>query len=515
MKTIFIMKNLAFHLNRFIFLALLVLGLLTMKCNSPEPPKKKKPNLLFIWTDEQRANTMSAYGNNIIKTPNLNKLAEEGIVFKNAYVTQPVCTPSRSSVMTGLYPHTNGCVANNIPLNKSIQTFPLLLQDSDYQTAYMGKWHLGNEIFAQQGFNQWISIEDEYSNYYSADRDKNSKSSYYHWLIEKGYLADGKNNSFSRSFAVSLPIENCKPAFLSEQACNYLEENRGNPFILYVNFLEPHMPFNGPLDSLYSPGEVTIPPNLQDLLDHNDPLRYRLKREYCMQKYGDTEAEMRQLIARYWGLVSQVDLSVGKILNKLKELGLDENTIVVFTSDHGDMMGAHFMVEKQVMFEDAVKVPFLLKIPFLKDVQKQISQRISQIDLVPTLLDLMGGKVPENLQGKSLVPLISGKEVKEDCIFIEWNPDRNYRNGINDDTKMASEEDIQRVGTSSSRAVITQDGWKLCLSEKDKSQLYNLNNDPYETTNLFPDPQFSVIIKELSLKIREWQIKTDDKLELK
>jgi arylsulfatase A-like enzyme len=132
--------------------------------------KGRKPNLLFIWTDEQRADTMAVYGNRKIRVPNFNKLAAESIVFRNAYVTQPVCTPNRAAVMTGLWPHTSGLVTNNIPLPKETRCLNELIDDPDYRTAYMGKWHLGDEIFAQHGFEEWVSMEDGYSSYYAKER---------------------------------------------------------------------------------------------------------------------------------------------------------------------------------------------------------------------------------------------------------------------------------------------------------------------------------------------------------
>jgi len=123
------------------------------------PEKRRKPNLLVLWTDEQRADTLAVYGNRRIHTPHLNRLATQSFVFRDAYVSQPVCTPSRATVMTGLYPHQCGCTANNIPLRADTPCLPELLADPDYATGYMGKWHLGDEIFAQHGFREWVSIE--------------------------------------------------------------------------------------------------------------------------------------------------------------------------------------------------------------------------------------------------------------------------------------------------------------------------------------------------------------------
>ncbi len=490
----------------------LLLGLLIVNNNTYG--QKRRPNLLFIMADELKYNTMAVYGNHIIQTPNMDRLANESVVFMKAYVTQPVCTASRSSIITGLYPHTTGCTANNIPLNDNVPAFPVLLDKPEYKTAFMGKWHLGDELFPQHGFEKWVSIEDIYSNHFGENRNKDAKSDYYHWLVNKGFKPDTKKRTFSRKFEAGLTIKDSKPSFLAEEACRYLEENKSNPFVLYVSFLEPHMPFTGPLDHMYNPADVSVPQNLNDSLDENDPLFYRLKRERNIIDYGSSEADIRKLIARYWGLVSEVDEYIGKIINKLKQLGLYDNTIIVLTSDHGDMMGAHHMVEKQVMFEEAVRVPLLLKGPDMH--QKEIiQQRVSLIDLVPTLLDIMDAKVPSDLQGKSFTPMINGEKRKNNYVYIEWNPDKNPESNFLKDTKLASADEIKRVGTASFRTVISPDGWKLCLSDKDKNQLYNLNTDSLETTNLYYNPMYKKVVTDLSNKIKEWQVETGDRVVLK
>ncbi len=451
---------------------------------------KRKPNLLFIWTDEQRYNTMAAYGNEKIRTPNMNRLADKSVVFKKAYVTQPVCTPARSSVMTGMWPHQNGCLKNNIPLPKETKCLPELLNDPEYRSAYMGKWHLGDEIFLQHGFDEWVSIEDNYIAHYSEGRDRNLRSDYHHFLARKGYKP-GKRGTFGRSFAASLPIEECKPKFLEMRACDFLRGNRGNPFVLYINFLEPHMPFTGPLDDMYDPDEIDLPENFKDPLEDNEPLRYRQKRESCRKKYGMDEKSMRKLIARYYGLVSQVDRSVGRILETLEELGLSDNTIVVYTSDHGDMMGAHGMVEKGVMYEESARVPWLMHIPQLGTEGHIVQQPVSHIDIVPTILDAMGKtQASAGLPGRSLIPLMKGGKPARDHVFIEWN------------TASPKQETI--------RTVVSPDGWKLCLADKDKSQLFNLNRDPFETTNLFYDGKHQDVIARLTERIRAWQMATED-----
>ncbi len=474
-----------------------------------EFPRGKKPNLLFIWTDEQRADTMAAYGNRTIHTPSLNRLASQSIVFRNAYVTQPVCTPNRSAVMTGLWPHTTGCIRNNIPLPASVRCLPELLEDSEYCTAYMGKWHLGDEIFPQHGFEEWVAIEDNYGKYYSEGRDRSKRSDYHHFLIEKGYQPDS-GTRFSRAFAARRPIEHCKPKFLEIKACDFLRRHRKGPFILYINFLEPHMPFFGPLDDEHDPEQVSLPSNFADPLEENEPLRYRVIREYCRAKYGESEKDIRELIARYWGLVSQVDRSVGAILRTLEELGLADDTIVVYTSDHGDMMGSHHMVEKSVMYEEAVRVPWLVRIPRLRGAGRFVQSRVSHIDMVPTLLELLRQKPDDRLPGRSLLPLIAGESIAQDHVFIEWNPNSGAVKVKKGGSELASGEELRRVENERTRAVISPDGWKLCLSDTEKCQLFDLTRDPGETTNLFGSAKYHDTVSRLRDKVHHWQESVGD-----
>lgn len=472
--------------------------------------RAKKPNLLFLWTDEQQAGTMAAYGNRKIHAPNLNRLAGESVVFERAYVTQPVCTPSRSTVMTGHWPHANGCTANNIPLRPDTACLPELLNDPDYRSAYMGKWHLGDEIFRQHGFDEWVSIEDNYGKYYGPRRDRSKRSDYHHFLIEKGCKPD-KGGVFSRGFAAKRPIGQCKPKFLEMKACEFLRRNRGRPFVLHVNFLEPHMPFYGPLDDEHDPSEIELPGNFTDPLEDNEPLRYRMRRAECRARYGKTAKKIRDLIRKYWGLVTQVDRSVGAILKTLADLGLADDTIVVYTSDHGDMMGSHGLVAKAVMYEESSRVPWLMRIPQLGRTSRLVTQPVSHIDLVPTLLALMQKRRDKSLPGQSLLPLINGGKVEQDHVFIEWHPGQGtpslkYARGL------AGEDKAKRACRESTRAVVSPDGWKLCLSDLDKCQLFNLKEDPLEITNLFDSGRHGNVIRRLTGKIHAWQKSVGDKV---
>lgn len=481
------------------------------------PSSRRKPNLLFLWTDEQRADTIDVYGNRRIQSPNLAKLAQESIVFRNAYVSQPVCTPSRATVMTGLWPHQSGCTQNNIALPEKTPTLPELVADGDYRTGYFGKWHLGDEIFAQHGFEEWRSIEDMYWSYYREGRDTEQKSDYHHWLKSLGYEPDTDRSDFSRGFAAGLPIEHCKPKFLEKETCAFLRRHRDEPFMLFVNFLEPHMPFTGPLNSLHRLDEVELPPNFDDPLEENEPETYRQRvRRYTDGLYaGEFDltqvSEWRRLVAHYWGLVSQVDRSVGIILEELERLGLADHTLVVFTSDHGDMMASHRLIEKSIMYQEALRVPWLMRIPDRPRRQYIVEGHVSQIDLVPTLLELLGKDPRQDLPGRSLVPLLKEQTPAAEPVFVQWNAPQEMQKGRN---PAGAYRNADRVQGPCSRAVITPEGWKLCLHDSDRNQLFNLAKDPGETTNLYDRAESRQIIRELDGHIRNWQERIGDSLQM-
>jgi len=452
-----------------------------------------KPNLLFIWTDQQRADTMAAYGNHRYRVPALNRLAAESVVFQRCYVTQPVCTPSRSSVMTGWWPHRTGCVRNNIPLPASIKTLPELLGDSAYRTAYMGKWHLGDEHFAQHGFERWVSIEDIYNQYFSPGRDRASRSSYHHFLLKLGYKPDG-NNQFSRRFATTVPVEHSKPSFLAQEAVKFILEHRREPWILYVNTLEPHTPFSSALNDLHSEEEAPLPPNYPGIPEGPEPAWYKARRKQFIERKTEgfdlrTPEGWKRMHRNYAGLCSLVDQAFARILWALEVSGQAENTIVVHTSDHGEMMGAHSLMAKSVMYEEAVRVPLLLRAPFRIPRPRQVACPVSHVDLVPTLLELMNVRDP-GLDGQSLLGYLSGDRMPGD-VFIEWTADPSE-------------------GGPNGRAVVTPDGWKLVLHDNDVSMLFDRNRDPLEMRNLYGAPE----TKQLRAKIEAWQRKTQDKLAL-
>jgi len=482
----------------------------------------RRPNLLFLYTDEQAFNTLAAYGNQRIQMPNLNRLAGQSVVFDRAYVTQPVCTPSRSTLLTGLYPHTNGCTANNVPLRGETPCLPEMLANGRYVTGHFGKWHLGDELFAQHGFDQWVSIEDMYNRYFGEGRDPDATSSYHDFLIANGFCpANGER--FGRGQAARLPEAMGKPAFLARRASAFIRAHQAAPFILYVNFLEPHMPYFGPRDDQYDPAEVPLPANFDAEPGAAQPLKTRVFAEAYRQRGHSgmplrTREDWQRIIANYWGLCSLVDTHVGIILDTVEACGLGDNTIVVFTSDHGDMMGSHRLLAKCVMFEEAIRVPLMIRLPG-RDRGKHVRGPVSQIDIVPTLLDLLGGAAPGHLQGESLREIIEGRYVsRERNVFVEWN---GSDTGVVGDAAgtvrmpgrfsgVVSRDDLAGAVTDPVRTVITHDGWKLNQSPRGEHELYNLTRDPGETENLFGQEKYESVIDRLSDMIRQWRKRTGD-----
>ena len=417
------------------------------------------PNLLFIYTDEQRYDTLRAYGNEQIDM----------------------------------------CVS-----------------------AHIGKWHLGDEIYRQHGFDEWHGTEDTYYAFYGAGRNaEQDRSSYDQWLREQGVQpvnwvsgvpGVGENvefvDRFTREQISALPERFGRPAFLAEKAEEFLTTHEHDRFILYVNFLEPHMPFHGPRDNQYAPASVTVPPDFAvhppgELSDREADMARRYWEQGLEGHSLQSERQRRELVARYWGLCSQLDSAVERIIAALEERGLYDDTIIVFTSDHGDMMGGHGLIAKSVQYEGSVRVPLLIK-EAAQRTQVVHEAPVSHIDIVPTLPDLMGAPVPNTLPGSSLRSSETsfesgfGLAPSDDEVFIEWNPRPGGTPGT------SSQESI--------RTVITREGWKLNLSSVGDHQLFDLEGDPLETENLYRSrPDIAKVCRE---RIRRWQQETGDPLVL-
>jgi len=462
----------------------------------------KRPNLLFLTTDQQRADTLRAYGNTRNIAPNLDRLAERSAVFEQYYVAQPLCTPSRGCLLTGLYPHTNGATNNNIPLRDGTPVLEEMVRDGGYTTAYYGKWHLGNEICKQHGFDDWEGIEDDYNEYLQGSCGGREHSGYYNFLVQHGYKP--KHGEFSFDFMNEIPKEVSRPAYLAGIAENFLTRNGHKPWMMHVSFRDPHTPYHSVNDHLYDPATMPVPKSFYQQPDPTELDRYKAIRQVLVHGYGGYQGmiaspeAVQKIEACYWGKVTLVDEMIGRILGRLQGLGLADNTIIVFTSDHGAMMGDHRLMFKSVMYEQSVKVPMLIKVPWLEDKPLRATRAVSEVDVVPTLLELMSQPIPRHLQGVSWAPYMAGKAgLPERDVIIEFNgPPWPFKTRF----------------TEPLRTVRTGDGWKMTLAEKGEGLLYNLANDPGEMTNLFYFDESLPIIRRLAAEINLWQHATGDPL---
>ena len=493
----------------------------------------ERPNLVFVFSDRQRYDTMRCYGNDWIQTPHLNALSEQSFVFENAYVTQAVCAPSRSSIMTGLFPHATGVPRNKLVMRQDAKTIAEMVSP-DYKCAYFGKWHLGDEVVAQRGFDHWISGMDRLWEEYTNDDYLAFRTDYHHYLVANGYEPDQDappGRIFSDHFRSQLPAEHQMASFFADHARDFIHENADNPFVLYVSFLEPHPPFTGPFDDLYDPATLPVDPTFMKKPEGGSMFN-RVRADFFMQtEFSDaidpeskvdwerrrneynatpmlvghdisTEAGWRQLRAGYMGNMTVVDNAVGTIVDAVDEAGLADDTIVVFTSEHGDLVGTHGMLEMRTPYEEASRAPLLMRVPWLSSAQRSIGGNFSHVDLVPTMLDLLYEPTPTGLHGTSRAPVLKGEATLDDNdVFIEHN-------GVGD--RDLGNPRINRLNELPWRTVVTSDRWKLNLCATDQCELFDLNSDPYEERNLFNESDQRDRIHEMAERIRRWQHATGD-----
>jgi arylsulfatase A-like enzyme len=296
-------------------------------------------------------------------------------------------------------------------------------------------------------------------------------------------------------------VEHSKPSFLANEASNFIYRHRAEPWMLYVNFLEPHMPFASPLDDLHSEEDVPLK-NFPGIPLGPEPAWYKRRRGEIAganKVKGIGPEQLARLVRQarnYAGLCSLVDQALGRILWMLEVTGQADNTVIVFTSDHGEMMGAHGLMAKQVMYEESVRVPLLMRVPFRPFKPHHVRHPVSHIDLVPTLLELLGKKMVD-LPGRSLVSALEGKPRPDNFAHLEWTAD-------------SSDSGEGPNG----RTVISPDGYKLVLYDSDQSMLFDHNKDPQELNNVYGKPEYSAIQAKLRQKIEDWQKQTKDTMAL-
>lgn len=482
-----------------------------------ESQEKTRPNLLFIMTDQQRADALGIAGNSMIKTPNLDRLAGQGAFFRKAYTQCAVCAPARAAILTGHTIENNGVRTNSIWKDEpdlelmSMPTFDEILYENGYTCEYFGKWHCPTEPTAV--YSEFVSLKD-----YRAYVEKHvpyaepeegqlisteSRRPYTPNPIDKHYgmnyqevLALRKIKRFAQTelHGVSnIPPEHTSTAFVCKQTIDAIKRNRDHHFSITASINFPHAPMI-PIKEyadLYNHKEMPVPVSIADNMSNSPYIAFNGRLNST--EYADPE-KIGYMIANYYALVTEIDTWVGKILETLDELGLTDNTIVVFTSDHGEMLGAHGMREKNVFYEESAHVPLIIRYPEEIKSGIVVDHLVSNLDLFSTILDYTDTGKETKANGRSLRDLIEGNDTdRPDYIVTEWN----FR------------------GDVISNYMVLHEGWKLLLPYSETSTvinaLYDLNSDPYEMNNLLgSNPESHNYLEkaeELRGYLMEWLMK--------
>ena len=456
---------------------LTILALFGMAMMSPASAQPKKPNVLFLIADDLNT-ALSGFGHPQCKTPNLDRLAERGVKFENMHCQYPVCGASRASIMSGLYPYTNLTLGNEGTLRGSmpdVVTLSQTFRNNGYYAARVSKiYHMGIpfEIIAGTAERDDPLSWDQAFNIKAAEQNAPGEST--NWSPK-----DKGTQSFTGVIATGGDSDHAD-GMAADRAIKILDNVNDKPFFLAVGFVRPHVPLVAPkkyFDS-YDRDKMEAPVVPEEDLDDVPGFIRGYKANDTT--YGVTPELHKGLLQAYYASISYMDAQVGRVLDALEEKGLADNTIVVFSSDHGYLLGHHHKFQKQHLFEEATRVPFIISVPWLQDQHGRGTKKITElIDLYPTLTDLANLPAPDTLHGTSLKPLLS------DTSSSAWIKDLAFT--------------ISRSGGESIR---TQDYRFTQWGFGEKGmELYDLIKDPGEFTNQATNPEYADVVKTLKKQL--------------
>jgi arylsulfatase A-like enzyme len=468
----------------------------------------RAPNILFLVADEYRHDCLGVAGHPIVKTPNFDRLAREGVRFTQAYTASPVCSPSRATMFTGRYPKVHGVTTNNMPFAEGEVVLPKLLRTRGYTTGMVGKLHL------QLG-DDWFDFAE-----ITAGGDG---SAYTAFLRASGQMLKGNANTAAtpgslvapdktplRIGTSVLPEDKFPEAWEADRAIDFIraQKDKDKPWFLFVSMLKPHSEFviPAPFDKMYAAKAMPLPKTFRAGLampegfaagesDADGPGSKR-KREKKADGPGSparlfiNDADiLREVTAHYYGAVSLVDKHMGRVLAALDELGMRENTLVVFTADHGNMLGERNRMFKGVMYESSARVPLLLRAPGRVSAGQVNAAPVDNASIMPTLLELAGLNVPAGVQGKTLVPVLTKKGPPPEAAY-SYLADKMVRQG----------------------------DWKLIVplarSRSGQPELYNVARDPDEQSNLYGKPETATVQARLTALMDAWEKQSPPKVKL-
>jgi arylsulfatase A-like enzyme len=420
-----------------------------------EESAKQRPNVLFILPDEWRGQALRCMGNPDVQTPHIDQLAAEGILFRQTFANTPVCCPARATILTGTYTNRNGMLANDLRLKESLVSLADIYGHAGYRTGFIGKWHLdgGPRLPGfvppgprRHGFQYWAANECNHNYFY---------------------------NWYFRDENVPIVSEKYEPEFWTDLAIDFLNESQDKPFFLMLAPGAPHDPYLAPEKylGLYDPQKLAMESNWVE----------------------GTPGAGRKEIAGYCAAITAVDDQVGRLLRTLRELKLDENTLVLFSSDHGNMLGSQGKILKRKPWEESIRVPGIMRYPGVISPGRTTEALFSHVDFAPTLLSLCGLPIPAEMQGSNLSRVAVGKaeEGPASVLFQIFGP---YRG---DGTERAWR------GVRTGRFMYAR--W-----ESGPWLLYDVHKDPYELQNLVNDAAYASELRDLDKQLLDWMSRVGD-----
>ncbi len=468
----------------------------------------KRKNVLLILSDQQRLDTVSAYGKNeICKTPHIDALAREGMKFHDAYTTSAICAPSRASIMTGLYAHNHGVIDNFTDLKEGIPLLGECMRDAGYYCGYAGKWHItpsrepkecgfedgkpfmgyafpGSGIFPSLRFNQ---PPDNSPNYYAEYLKENG---YKNIDVSHGFFGDNPALQIQEMFCKQEgTIESSVEYFVAHETNRLIDiaRNQDKPFFIWSNFWGPHSPsiVPEPYYSMYDPETIPEYPSYCDTLEDKPYGYYLTEKMWGLGNYG--WKGFQEISARYFGHCTMIDDMVGMIVDKLKREGLYDDTVIIYSTDHGDCLGAHKMIEKgSFAFDEIYHVPMVVKGAGTKDNGSFVTLQ----DLMPTILDIAGAKPPRPVDGNSIWPLMTGE--------------------LDDNGRTEVYGEFHSHFYISRQRMIRDHNYQLTFNENERGELYDLKKDPYQLHNVCYDPAYQQVKKEYLDKMAVYMRETKD-----
>lgn len=467
----------------------------------------KRKNIILILSDQQRYDTISAYGlNDVCKTPYIDALAQEGMKFTNAFTSSAICAPARASVMTGLYPHNHGVIDNFTDIKDDIPVLGHSMANQGYYCGLAGKWHVsatktpedlgfdgkafmgygfpGSGVFPSLKFNQ---PPDNAPNYYEEYLKENGFAMP---DVSHGFLGNNPALQIQEMYAKHEgPLESTIEYFVAHEASRLIDKAvaEDKPFLIWANFWGPHSPsiVPEPYFSMYNPKDIKEHPSYKEDFENKPYGHYLSEKMWGLGDYG--WEGFADIAAKYYGHCTMIDDMVGLMINKLKELSLYEDTIIIYSADHGDCLGAHKLIEKGAFtYDEIYRIPMIVKGLGTKDNESFVYLQ----ELMPTLLDIAGTSPSKPVDGNSLLPLMEGilENNKRTEIYGE------YHNHF----------------YVSRQRMIRDNKYQFTFNENEKGELYDFSKDPYQLNNVCYDETYAAIKKEYIEKMSHYMKETND-----